>query len=110
MLFTGIMARVLYEFTTMEENWSIWLILSIPVISNNFLIQRLAEWQVLARKIFDNPLMKRVYTGIVDDLSAVELALKMRDSELRAVVGREKDSNQQVESAFKQAATKLIAF
>ncbi len=62
--------------------------------------RRLEKVSATARKVYDNPLMELVYTKHVDDISEIELALKKRQSELNAVVGRIQDSNHQlVESA-----------
>lgn len=41
-----------------------------------------------SKKVFDNPLMKYIYTGRHDDLAQIELALKMYSSQLDAVVSR----------------------
>jgi aerotaxis receptor len=56
-----------------------------------------------ARKIYDNPLMQKIYLDRVDDVSAIELALLARESELRAVLGRVKDSSETVTSLAKGA-------
>jgi len=58
--------------------------------------RRLEKVSAQARKVYDNPLMELVYTKHVDDISEIELALKKRQSELNAVVGRIQDSNQQL--------------
>jgi aerotaxis receptor len=42
----------------------------------------------LAKEAYENPLMEHVYIGKKDDFSMIELALKMRQAELRAIVGR----------------------
>ncbi|MFC3031482.1 PAS domain-containing methyl-accepting chemotaxis protein [Pseudoalteromonas fenneropenaei] len=49
-----------------------------------------------ARKIYDNPLMQKIYINRVNDVAAIELALIARESELRAVLGRVKDSSEAV--------------
>ncbi|QUM89047.1 methyl-accepting chemotaxis protein [Moritella sp. 36] len=49
---------------------------------------RIKHLTKLAKDAYDNPLMEYVYTGKKDDFSTIELALKMRQSELRAIVGR----------------------
>ena len=56
----------------------------------------LSDW---AKSIFDNPLMKHIYTGTMDELSQIELAVKMTRSELRSIVGRIKDSSLQIQTA-----------
>lgn len=59
----------------------------------------------LARKAYDNPLMEYIYNGRTNDISEIELALKMRGSELNAVVSRIMDSSDQVLSAANLAKT-----
>jgi len=49
-----------------------------------------------ALQIYDNPLMQRIYYGKIDDISAIGLALDAKESELRAVLGRVKDSSAHV--------------
>lgn len=44
-----------------------------------------------AEQVFDNPLMSFLYSGRLDKLGRIELALKMRKAELNAIVGRVKD-------------------
>ncbi len=46
-----------------------------------------------ARAVIDNPLMQLIYTNSTDEVGAMTLAMKMRASELRAVVGRISDSS-----------------
>ncbi|MFV0449178.1 MAG: PAS domain-containing methyl-accepting chemotaxis protein [Vibrio sp.] len=65
------------------------------------LTRRLEKISAKARKVYNNPLMELVYTRHVDDLAEIELALKKRQSELNAVVGRIQDSNQQLVDAAK---------
>lgn len=52
-----------------------------------------------SREIYDNALMRYIYTGSSDELSQIELALKMTRSELRSIVGRIKDSTEQIQAA-----------
>lgn len=46
-----------------------------------------------AKKVYDNPLMQKVYLNKVNDVASIELALLARESELRAVLGRVKDAS-----------------
>ena len=69
-------------------------IFSFLVIFN--LTRRLEKLSVLAKKAYDNPLMEYIYNGSNDDISEIELALKMQASELNAVVGRIVDGSEQV--------------
>ncbi|MFD2177360.1 PAS domain-containing methyl-accepting chemotaxis protein [Veronia pacifica] len=70
------------------------LVLSIAIVYG--LTRRLESLSSMAREAYDNPLMEYLYNGAIDDLSEVELALKMRASELNAVVGRILDGSDQV--------------
>ncbi|MGL4381898.1 MAG: methyl-accepting chemotaxis protein [Vibrio sp.] len=63
------------------------------------LTRRLERLAQDARKIFNNPLMELIYSGKVDDLAEIKLALKMRQSEINAIVGRIQDSSSQIASA-----------
>ncbi|UTV30236.1 methyl-accepting chemotaxis protein [Photobacterium atrarenae] len=46
-----------------------------------------------AREAYENPLMEPIYTGKLDDFSQIELALRMRKAELRAIVGRASETS-----------------
>ena len=59
-------------------------------------LQRLAQG---SKDVFDNELMKYIYTGGKDEISQLELALKMTRTELRSIVGRIKDSTEQIQAA-----------
>lgn len=63
--------------------------LSINILSQS----RLKVVQELAKKAYDNPVMEPIYTGKKDDYSVIELALRMRRSELRAIVGRASETS-----------------
>jgi len=52
-----------------------------------------------SRKIFDNPLMELIYNDKINDISEIKLALKMRQFEVNAIVGRIQDSNIQLGSS-----------
>ena len=77
---------------------------TISLISTYALTRRLETLTTKARAVFDNPLMALVYTNHTDDISEIELALKMRQSEINAVIGRIQDSNEQIE-ALAQSST-----
>ncbi len=75
-------------------------LLILSIVTAYAMTRRLESVSEKARKVYNNPLMELVYTKHVDDISEIELALKKRQSELNAVVGRIQDSNHQlVESA-----------
>ncbi|MBQ4852790.1 PAS domain-containing methyl-accepting chemotaxis protein [Pseudoalteromonas sp. MMG012] len=85
--------------TSLASPWSYILetVLVIGIIALTY--SRLAPIRVLsekAKKVYDNPLMQKIYLDRVNDISAIELALLARESELRAVLGRVKDSSSTV--------------
>ena len=45
-----------------------------------------------AKKVFDNPIMKKVYTGRDDEFGQIGLSFKMRQAQLGAIVGRLSDT------------------
>ncbi len=57
-----------------------------------------------AKDVFDNPLMSYIYSGNNDALGSVSLALKMREAELKAVVGRVLDDSELLNETAKEAA------
>ncbi|WP_310596949.1 methyl-accepting chemotaxis protein [Aeromonas aquatica] len=62
----------------------------------NALSRRLGKLGKLARNRFDNPLMQLLYTGRVDNLAAVELAMRMNQAEFNAVLARTQQTCQQI--------------
>ncbi len=64
---------------------------------------RLTRLQHKARTVFDNPLMQHIYTGQRDELGQIELALQMKHSELRSILGRVKDSSARIQQAVDHA-------
>ncbi|SON48553.1 putative Aerotaxis sensor receptor protein [Vibrio tapetis subsp. tapetis] len=81
-----------------------WVMLVLAALIVHRLTRRLEQVSARARKVFDNPLMELVYTNHVDDISEIQLALKMRQSELNAVVGRIQDSNEQIGAAARSSS------
>tara|TARA_R110002095_G_scaffold144332_1_gene124794 strand:- start:224 stop:1792 length:1569 start_codon:yes stop_codon:yes gene_type:complete len=59
----------------------------------------LARLVAKARTAVSNKLMQYIFTGKCDDISQIDLAIKMYKSELRAVVGRVEDTCSQVQMA-----------
>ncbi|MGJ8679433.1 methyl-accepting chemotaxis protein [Paraglaciecola sp.] len=57
-----------------------------------------------AKSIFNNPLMSYLYSGNNDDIGNILLALKMRDAELKAVVGRVNDDSISITDTAQQSA------
>ena len=74
-----------------ELSWQLaWA--ALPLACAALLIQaqsrRLGRLGALARRRFDNPLMQLLYTGRVDNLAAIELAMRMNQAEFNAVLAR----------------------
>jgi aerotaxis receptor len=67
-----------------------------PILAVGRRIRRGAE---TARTLADNKIMQYLYTDSTDDLGNILFALKMREAELRAAVGRIADSGAQVSGA-----------
>ena len=69
--------------------------------------RRVAAGLRAAHKVVDNPLMQLVYTGATDEIGAMQLAIKMQASELRAVIGRISDSGLQLKSSAESLASTI---
>ncbi|PSU36473.1 chemotaxis protein [Photobacterium lutimaris] len=67
--------------------------LFIGLIVNRYTQKRLATVKALACEAYDNVLMEPIYTGKFDDYSGIELALRMRHGELRAIVARASETS-----------------
>ncbi len=76
----------------------------LSIATSYVLTRRLESLTTEARKVYDNKLMELVYTKHVDDISEIQLALKKRQSELNAVVGRIQESNNQLVEAAKTSS------
>ncbi|MDD1794914.1 methyl-accepting chemotaxis protein [Enterovibrio makurazakiensis] len=77
--------------------------LVVSVVAIFMLTRRLEAVTSLAKEAYDNPLMEYLYNGAIDDVSEIELALKMRAAELNAIVGRIMDGSDQVLNAASTA-------
>ncbi|AJR06043.1 PAS domain S-box protein [Photobacterium gaetbulicola] len=67
--------------------------LLLGLMVNLYAQQRLSAVTALAREAYDNSLMEPIYTGKYDDYSGIELALRMRRAEVRAIVGRASETS-----------------
>ncbi|MET0091766.1 MAG: PAS domain-containing methyl-accepting chemotaxis protein [Candidatus Thiodiazotropha sp.] len=69
----------------------------LTILGGNFwLLSPLQAVVAEARAVFDQPVMRRVYTGRDDEIGQIQLALKMRASQFDAIVGRLTDTSQQL--------------
>ena len=89
---------------------SLWMVLPAFIMSLAcsvlFALWRKRYQQVVhqAEQVFDNNLMSILYSGCPDKLGRIELALKMRKSELNAVIGRVRDLSENVNSIAEDTA------
>ncbi len=75
------------------------LFVSLPLIIMSFTAscilfvwrKRYKKLLLKSEKIFNNPLMSFIYSGSVDKLGHINLALDMRKAEIDAIIGRVKD-------------------
>ncbi|RYV03001.1 chemotaxis protein [Shewanella sp. OPT22] len=61
------------------------------------------RWQStlkLSKEVHDNPINQFIYTGHVDELSHLELSLRMRKAETLAIVGRIQDSGAKLQKSI----------
>ena len=66
------------------------------------LYQRFNKMLEISKSIHDNPLNQFVYTGYVDELSHLELSLRMQKAETLAVIGRIKDSGEHLQQGLEE--------
>ncbi len=62
------------------------------LLVNSIVAHPLNKLSKLAKGVFDNALMARIYSGRDDEFGQIELALKMKSSQLNAMVGRISDA------------------
>jgi len=59
----------------------------------SFMMAPFAKIVTKSRSIFNHPLMNKIYTGRDDEFGEIELAMKMQQSQINAVVGRLSDTS-----------------
>ena len=59
----------------------------------SFMMAPFAKIVTKSRSIFNHPLMNEIYTGRDDEFGEIELAMKMQQSQINAVVGRLSDTS-----------------
>ncbi|KZN65379.1 diguanylate cyclase [Pseudoalteromonas luteoviolacea CPMOR-1] len=105
MLIIGAFYILSMIFASLPSPWSYILETVLVVVALFLTFQRLSPVRELsqkARKVYDNPLMQKIYINKVNDIAAIELALLARESELRAVLGRVKDASDTVRGHAKE--------
>ena len=68
-----------------------------PIFSLNARLQSIVK---LSTEVHDNPVNQFIYTGYVDELSHVELSLRMRKAETLAIVGRIQESGGKLQQSI----------
>ncbi len=59
---------------------------------NSVLMRPFRKVVAEAREVYDQPAMRRIYTGRDDEIGQIRLALQMQDSQVNAIVGRLSDT------------------
>ncbi len=69
----------------------------------------LRELAEKSRARYDNPLMSHIYSGSTDEVGQINLTMHMADLQLRSVIGRLKDSTEQIQGAADSTMTLMQA-
>ena len=102
-----------FAFSVLVATFSnISLLLSIPMVVISALFTGLFfNWRLKykalvseAKSVFDNPLMSFIYSGNNDAIGTINLALRMRGAELKAIVGRVCDVSDNVTATAKESS------
>ncbi len=64
--------------------------------------KRFSHMLSISKQVHDNPLNQFVYTGYTDELSHLELSLRMQKAEILAVIGRIKDSGEHLQQGLEE--------
>jgi len=64
--------------------------------------QRLNHLMTMSRKVHDSALNQVIYTGYQDELSHLELSLRMQKAECLAILGRVKDSGEELQERMEE--------
>ncbi|WP_299810328.1 PAS domain-containing methyl-accepting chemotaxis protein [uncultured Shewanella sp.] len=86
----GIAALISYAIAMFSQNTVLTLasFFIMATLISYLLTRPLERLAKEARKDFNNPLMELIYTGQINDLSEIELAMKMRKQHVKALIGR----------------------
>lgn len=77
--------------------WPGFLLTAMAVVGVNYALMRPFQRVVArAREIYDQPAMRRIYTGRDDEFGQIELAMQMQNSQINAIVGRLSDTTQKM--------------
>lgn len=95
---------------TQVESWSSYSLIGFVItalLSLGLTSYLMAPWGSIvkkARSIFHHPIMNKIYTGRDDEFGEIELAIKMQQSQLSAVVGRLSDTSEILEDIANETA------
>jgi len=83
--------------------------MALPALAASFIFVQVMTrpFEILqqeAKKVVNNPLMQKVYTGTVDETGASRFALYILQAKLRTVLGRIDDSTDHLHTVSKQTA------
>ncbi|MCU7811175.1 MAG: methyl-accepting chemotaxis protein, partial [Candidatus Thiodiazotropha sp. (ex Notomyrtea botanica)] len=68
---------------------------------NLWLMRPLRQVMNQVNEIYDQPVMRRIYTGRDDEIGQIQLALKMQSSQINAIVGRITDTTKNLAEVAK---------
>ncbi len=74
---------------------------AVAAITTVLVSKRITHGARIAREVVHNPLMQLIYTDSTDEVGEMALAIKMLKSQLRSVVGRIRDSSDQLMGSSK---------
>jgi len=69
-----------------------------------FVTRPLVKMQASSQSVVNNPVMQAVYTGVIDETGAPQLALRILQARLRTVIGRISDSADNLNEVSTQTA------
>ncbi len=97
--FLALLPAMIFVFTpqfasVMPLGFLLTLVLSLSV--NIMLMRPFQRITSLAKEIYDQPVMRQVYTGRDDEFGQIQLALKMQGSQINAIVGRLSDTTKKL--------------
>lgn len=82
------------------------MVLSLSI--NLILMRPLRQITATAREIYDQPVMRQVYTGRDDEFGQIQLALKMQSTQINAIVGRLSDTTKKLGEIAAVTSTSCI--
>ncbi|MGB0895448.1 MAG: methyl-accepting chemotaxis protein [Parashewanella sp.] len=100
-----LLSVILITVGVMQPNFATQCVITIlGLVAGLWPIFRLKHrWQSvlnLSKDVHDNPVNQFIYTGYVDELSHVELSLRMRKAETLAIVGRIQESGSSLQHSI----------